>query len=168
MQATVATARCGATSTEHVTAVRRIGGIVNEASDKRELSHPDLYVGRGDTVELLGMRCSACGHVAFPRQRYGCEKCGATGAALVDVDLATDGTLTSFATVHMHQAKNIAAPFVIGEVELDAGPTVRATMVEANDAALAVGVRVAGRLHPAPAADGAAAKFELRFAKAAS
>ena len=94
--------------------------------------------------------------------------CGATGAALVDVDLATDGKLSSFATVHMHQAKNIAAPFVIGEVELDAGPTVRATMVEPNDESLDVGARVTGRLHPAPTVDGATAKFELRFAKAAS
>jgi uncharacterized OB-fold protein len=134
---------------------------------QRELSHPDLYVGRSTSVDLLGMRCAACGHVAFPRQRYGCEKCGATGAALVDVDLATDGKLVSYATVHMHQAKNIAAPFVIGEVELDAGPTVRATMVEADDESLSVGTRVTGRLHPAPAADGVAAKLELRFAKVA-
>ena len=140
------------------------------ASAERELSHPDLYAARdGATVELLGMRCGSCGYVAFPRQRYGCEKCGATGAALADVGLATDGKLASFATVHMHQAKGgIAAPFVIGEVVLDAGPTVRATMVEPNDESLDVGARVTGRLHPAPSAEGAATKFELRFAKASS
>ena len=141
---------------------------MGDASTTRELSHPDLYASRdGATVELLGMRCAACGYVAFPRQRYGCEKCGATGAALADVDLKTDGKLVSFATVHMHQAKNIAAPFVIGEVELDAGPTLRATMVEPNDESLDIGARVTGRLFPAPAA-GAPAKLELRFAKVAS
>ena len=136
---------------------------------QRELVHPDLYASRdGTTVELLGMRCTTCGHVAFPRQRYGCEKCGASGAALADADLGTNGKLVSYATVHMHQAKNIAAPFVIGEVELDAGPTLRATMVEPKDESLEIGVRVTGRLHLAPTADGAAPKLELRFAKAAS
>lgn len=131
-----------------------------------ELSHPDLYRSApGDSVELLGMKCSSCGYVAFPRQRYGCEKCGATGDALKEVELGSTGTLASFATVHMHQAKSIAAPFVIGEISLDAGPTVRATMVEATDDAMRIGARVTGRLFPAPAApDTAANKFELRFA----
>ncbi len=129
-----------------------------------ELSHPDLYQRRGDTVELLGMKCARCGYVAFPRQRYGCEKCGAASAALQDVELSSNGTLASYAMVHMHQAKTIAAPFVIGEVTLDAGPTVRTTMVEADDAAMRIGARVAGRLHPAPAAaDAPAQKLELRF-----
>jgi hypothetical protein len=130
-----------------------------------ELSHPDLYQRtRGDSVELLGMKCARCGYVAFPRQRYGCEKCGAAGNALKDVDLSSNGTLASYATVHMHQAKTIAAPFVIGEISLDAGPTVRATMVEADDTAMQIGARVTGRLHPAPAApDAPAQKFELRF-----
>jgi uncharacterized OB-fold protein len=142
---------------------------MSDASIKQELSHPELYTSRdGTTVELLGMRCSACGHVAFPRQRYGCEKCGASGTVLAYIELETNGKLVSYATVHMHQAKNIAAPFVIGEVELDAGPTLRATMVEPNDESLDIGARVAGRLHPAPAADGAEHKFELRFAKATS
>ena len=47
-----------------------------------ELSHPDLYRRHGDSVELLGMKCARCGHVAFPRQSYGCEKCGASGDAI--------------------------------------------------------------------------------------
>jgi uncharacterized OB-fold protein len=130
-----------------------------------ELTHSDLYrASRGDSVELLGIECSKCGFVAFPRQRYGCERCGAAGDALHDVELSSDGTLASYATVHMHQAKTIAAPFVIGEIALDAGPTVRATMVEPDDAAMQIGARVSGRLHPAPAAaDAAAQKLELRF-----
>ena len=142
---------------------------MGEASSDRELSHPDLYASDGDSVELLGIRCEACGYVAFPRQHYGCETCGATGAALRDVRLPSHGRLTSFATVHVHQAKNIAAPFVIGEVELDAGPTLRATMVEPTDEALRVGARVTGRLFPAPAPgpDGAA-RLELRFQQVAA
>ena len=130
-----------------------------------ELSYPDLYRGTtGNSVELLGMKCTSCGYVAFPRQRYGCEKCGASGAALKDAELGSSGTLASFATVHMHQAKAIAAPFVIGEINLDAGPTVRATMVEATDDAMRLGARVTGKLFPAPAApDATSIKLELRF-----
>lgn len=130
-----------------------------------ELSHPDLYRSAGgDSVELLAMKCARCGHVAFPRQRYGCEKCGAVGDALHDVELRSSGTLASYATVHMHQAKTIAAPFVIGEVALDDGPTLRATMVEVSDEAMQIGARVAGRLFPAPGpADAATTRLELRF-----
>lgn len=133
-----------------------------------ELSHPDLYRRAGsDSIELLGMKCSHCGHVAFPRQRYGCEKCGAAGDMLQDVELSSNGTLASYATVHMHQAKTIVAPFVVGEIALDAGPTLRATMVEPTDAAMHIGARVAGRLFPAPAApDAPARKLELRFSLA--
>jgi uncharacterized protein len=128
-----------------------------------ELSHPDLYQRRGDSVELLGMKCTRCGYVAFPRQRYGCEKCGAAADALNDMPLSSNGTLASYATVHMHQAKTIAAPFVIGEIALDAGPTVRATMVEPDDTAMQIGARVTGRLYPMPVADPPAQKLELRF-----
>jgi len=131
-----------------------------------ELSHPDLYRGSGgDSVELLGIKCTRCGYVAFPRQTYGCEKCGADGDALSNVELGSNGTLASYATVHMHQAKTITAPFVIGEIALDAGPTVRATMVEGDDESMQIGARVAGRLHPAPTAaeGGGAPKLELRF-----
>jgi uncharacterized protein len=131
-----------------------------------ELAQPDLYASRsGDTVHLLGMACRRCGHVAFPRQRYGCEKCGASGADLTDVELDAAGTLASYATVHMHQAKSIAAPFVIGEIKLHSGPTVRATMVEASDLAMHIGAPVVGRLFPAPSSgDSPDTRLELRFA----
>lgn len=129
-----------------------------------DLVHPDLYAARaGGMVNLLGMTCGRCGHVAFPRQRNGCEKCGATDADLTNDELVCRGTLVSYATVHMHQAKTIAAPFVIGEVKLDRGPTLRATMVEATNAALQIGARVVGTLFPAPASGDAPPRLELRF-----
>jgi uncharacterized protein len=130
-----------------------------------DLSHPDLYRKAGDSVELLGMQCSECGFVAFPRQRFGCERCGAMADCLRDIELVAIGRLASYAKVHMHQAKTIAAPFVIGEVTLDAGPTVRATMIETTDDAMHIGARVEGRLFPAPAPpDVPSDKLELRFA----
>lgn len=140
---------------------------MKDALPQPKSRHPDLYVGGADdTVDLLAMRCDGCGHVAFPRQPYGCEKCGATGASLVDVVMPACGRLASFATVHVHQAKNIAAPFVIGEITLDAGPTLRTTMVESTDAGLAIGARVEGRLVPAPG-EAPPGECELRFVQVA-
>ena len=120
-----------------------------------ELKHPELYTADGDSVALLGVCCNRCGHVGFPRQAYGCEKCGAYGPDLTDVDIPTKGRLQSFATVHHHPSPSITPPFVIGEVRLDAGLVVRATMVETTDADLEVGAPVIGTLSGAPA--------ELRF-----
>jgi len=127
------------------------------------LAHPDLYRGVADAVpggdaRLLAVRCADCGRVAFPRQHYGCEACGGTRSE--DVELDARGTLLSFATVHLHQSKSIAAPFVIGEIGLDGGPTLRITLVEPDDRGLRIGQRVRGALHPAPGGEGA---LELRF-----
>jgi uncharacterized OB-fold protein len=124
-------------------------------SEPPKLAHPDLYDADG---RLFAVRCADCGRVAFPRQRYGCEVCG--GARSEDVELEARGTLLSFATVHLHQSKSIAAPFVIGEIGLDGGPTLRLTLVEADDRALRIGARMCGVLHPAPGGEGA---LELRF-----
>ena len=134
-----------------------------------QLAHPDLYAARGGDVALFAQRCATCGHVAFPRQPYGCEKCGALERTEVELDAA--GVLASFATVHLHQSKSIAAPFVIGEIKVDGGPTLRITLVEANDAGLAIGARMKGCLAPAPpkeaAKEGSGASLtplkELRF-----
>lgn len=127
------------------------------------LAHPDLYRGVGDAVpgaaaRLLAVRCADCGRVAVPRQHYGCEACGSTRGE--DVELDAHGTLLSFATVHLHQSKSIAAPFVIGEIGLDAGPTLRITLVEPDDRGLRIGAPMRGVLHPAPGGEGA---LELRF-----
>jgi len=132
-----------------------------------QLAHPDLYAARGERVALFAQRCDACGHVAFPRQPYGCEKCGAP--AHRDIELDAAGTLTSFATVHLHQSKSIAAPFVIGEIALDGGPQIRITLVDPSDAGLAIGVRMRGRLVDVPTKEGTGSSpsplRELRFAR---
>ena len=131
-------------------------------SEAPTLAHPDLYRADG---RLLAVRCAECGRVAFPRQAYGCEACGSTRSE--DVELDARGTLLSFATVHLHQSKSIAAPFVIGEIALDAGPTIRTTLVEASDSGLAIGARMRGRLADAPPKEGTGSSLtplsELRF-----
>jgi uncharacterized OB-fold protein len=55
--------------------------------------------------------------------------------------LRAAGRLYSFATVHLHHGGDLEAPFTIGEVQLDTGPLIRATMAS-DEANLAVGDRV--------------------------
>ena len=128
------------------------------------LAHPDLYRESGDHVVLLAARCAACRRIAFPRQRYGCEKCGSR--AMTDVELPAAGTLASFATVHLHQSKSIAAPFVVGEVKIDDGPTLRLTLVEPTDEGLRIGVRMEGILFRSTSGpDPNVEHLELRFTR---
>ena len=126
-------------------------------SDATKLAHPELY---GADARLLGVRCTDCGRVAFPRQHYGCEACGSVRSE--DVELEPRGTLLSYATVHLHASKSIAPPFVIGEIGLAGGPTLRLTLVESDDGELRIGAPMRGVLHPAPGGEGA---LELRFTR---
>lgn len=96
------------------------------------------YSGPSGEPLLRGMRCSRCGMDAFPAQSYGCVRCGATGDRLESHDLATQGTLLSFAVVRTHPTH--AVPFTMGEIQLDAGPIVRAQL--SDDTRLEIGCRV--------------------------
>lgn len=98
------------------------------------------------TITLQGVACAKCGHLAFPEQHYGCEKCGATGDDLQSRALAARGTLLSRATVNLHYGKDIDAPFVVGSIKLDEGPAVRCTLVETDEGALAHGAVMVGQI----------------------
>ena len=130
--------------------------------DATPVAHPTRY---GPTpsggVRIFGQRCRQCGRVAFPRQAYGCETCGAFGADLVDEDLEATGALASFAQVHRHPGKDIDAPFVMAEIRLTSGPLLRCTLARRDAATLRVGALMPGRLQ----ADGDA-PAELRFSQA--
>ena len=82
-----------------------------------------------------------CGYVFFPPQRYGCESCGAPPEKL-EAGIARTGTLHSYATVHLHQGKDIEAPFTVGLIVLDDGPAVRSTLTDRTDEGLAIGDRM--------------------------
>ena len=91
-------------------------------------AHDGLYDTAEDPPRLRGVRCDACGAVAFPPFGIGCEVCGSD--AIGTVSLAGAGTVHSVATVHLHGGKDIDAPFTIAEIQLDDGPLIRATLVE--------------------------------------
>lgn len=127
------------------------------------LLKPELYAcDASGRVSLKGGTCSACDYVFFPMQTRGCERCGAHGTALAETDLGTNGRLVSAATVHFHAGKARTAPFIVGVIDLDAGPRVRTLLEEMLDAEIRAGARVTAMLVEAPGRDGEAAR-DLRF-----
>lgn len=127
------------------------------------LLKPELYAAapppaRDGAAVLHGGRCT-CGHVFFPMQRYGCEKCGRAGADLQPVALKGRGVLAASVTVHMHARPERIAPFTIGAIRLDEGPVLRALLTGPVDT-LAPGCPMVATLIPVESAEGA---LDLRF-----
>lgn len=116
--------------------------------------------GQSANPVLQGGRCR-CGHVFFPMQTYGCERCGRHGDALTPQALSTHGTLLASAVVHLHADKNRPAPFTIVKVALDDGPVVR-TLLADDSGAVALGQRMTAKLVPVQQADGETV-LDLRF-----
>ncbi len=111
---------------------------------------------------LNGGRCRACGYVYFPPQWYGCENCGAPSEQLESKSLRGEGALSSFATVHLHQGKDIEAPFTVGVIVLDDGPAIRALLTQPTDEGLKIGDRMSAVI---VTASGDGRERELRFSK---
>ena len=105
----------------------------------RVAAHKGLYDITGDRPVLQGSRCASCGTTFFPALSLGCEVCGST--QLEAIVLEATGVLHSVATVHLYQGHDIEAPFAVGEIQLDGGPLIRATMTEPL-AIGAIGARV--------------------------
>lgn len=101
----------------------------------------DLWSEEGGSAALHGRVCGVCRLKMFPPQRYGCPGCGAFGDQLLPVRLAAIGRLHSFAVVNQHPT--LETPYTVVEVELDAGPLVRALFDPA--AIPVIDGRVAGR-----------------------
>jgi len=133
-----------------------------------DLLKPTLYRSEGTAgaptrPALLGGVCDN-GHVCFPLQHYGCERCGSVD--LRPRPLAGVGRLLASARVHLHASKSREAPFTVGAIELDEGPIVR-TLILADDGPLAAGSRMATVLVPVADAEGCAC-LDLRFELEAS
>ena len=123
---------------------------------------PELFSSAAPP-ELNGRRCRACGYVFFPPQSYGCEYCGASAEQLEVKALSGAGALASFATVHLHQGKDMEAPFTVGVIVLDDGPAIRAILTQRTDAGLKIGDRMRAVIVDT-SSEGARAR-ELRFSR---
>jgi uncharacterized protein len=98
----------------------------------------------GSPPRLRCSRCEACGLVAFPAERYGCERCGALPAEHRPVDVEAVGTVKAAAEVHRHHQPDPPTPFTVLQVDVDGGPSLKGVL--AGSKALAGGDRVVGSL----------------------
>ncbi len=126
-------------------------------------AQPGLYDPADGTPQLIASTCGECGTVSFPAMTVGCEVCGALETQLANTPIAAAGTLHSVATVHLHRAKDIEAPFTMAEVKLDDGPLIRATLLEVVEVE-AIGQRVEAQWVETHTDDEGAAIVEPRFA----
>jgi len=133
----------------------------------RKAVHAELYSpDSADTPPLNGGKCRACGYVFFPPQRYGCESCGAPPEKLEAAVFAGCGRLHSYATVHLHQGKDLEAPFTVGLIVLDAGPAIRSLLTNRTDEGLTIGDRMNSVLVAAGTDQDGNEMVEMRFARA--
>ena len=128
-----------------------------------ELLKPGLYRRAGSPARpnlpaLLGGAC-VCGHVFFPLQTYGCERCG--GTDLHPKALAGAGTLLAAARVHLHAGKSREAPFTVGSIRLEDGPIIR-TLIAGKETPPRPGAAMVSLLEPVTDGEGAV-RLDLRF-----
>jgi uncharacterized OB-fold protein len=117
-----------------------------------------LSLEPGSSAPKLRARRCGCGHLSFPAQRFGCERCGLPGEQSAETSLDARGVLTALTVVRVHS--KLPVPYFIGRVTLDAGPAI--DVVLSDDPGLAVGKRVAGKLFVDKDASGAEA-LDCRF-----
>lgn len=113
---------------------------------------------------LRGGRC-ACGHVFFPMQHHGCERCGRHGDALEETLLPGHGILVASARVKLHAGPERKAPFVVVSVKLDQGPVLRTLLEEDTDELLPIGQSMSACLVEVGRSDDGESVVDLRFAR---
>jgi uncharacterized protein len=133
----------------------------------RTAVHPGLYNLDTNTPVLFGTRCNSCKGLFFPPLAIGCEICGAEANQLKPETIEAFGVLHSVATVHLHHGRGIEAPFAIGEIQLDAGPLIRATLGALVDVT-AIGARMQAEWLTVGTADDGSELTEPRFVSVTS
>lgn len=83
---------------------------------------------------LLIQRCADCGNFQHYARPF-CVACRSTNVALVEA--RGTGVLHSFTVVHRSPFDDLPAPYVVGLVKLDEGPTLLSNVVDCDPAGLA-------------------------------
>ena len=97
---------------------------------------------------LVGFRCRDCGIHVFGPATF-CQGC--TSDRLESVDLGQHGTLYSYTIVRVPPAGWPGpVPYILGQVELPAGPQVLAELVDCDKEDLRIGMAVVLALRPVP------------------
>jgi uncharacterized OB-fold protein len=109
-----------------------------QASPATKPIRPGLFVERPRPL-LLGSQCKETGKVFFPAQRMNPET--HTEGTMEPVRIEGSGTLYSFTKV-VRGLSGFASPYMLGVIQLDAGPSLIAQLEGWQGLALKEGMRV--------------------------
>ena len=135
-----------------------------ESVDPARLKITSLPEATEAAGTLIGFRCRECGACVFGPAVF-CQAC--TAFDLEPVDLGQRGQLYSYTIVRIPPAGWPGeTPYVLGQVELPAGPQVLAEVIGCDYSDLAIGMAVRLAVRPAPAANGGADKLVYKWTPA--
>jgi len=121
-----------------------------------------MYIQEDDgALRLLFLQCGQCGRLSFPASSYGCRHCGAPSEAGSVVRRPGLARLRRAVTVHQNLSPGLAAPYVVGELELAPGIVEEAVLDVPDEQGLTPGMTVR-----AVARDAGEGRYVCRFVPA--
>ena len=115
----------------------------------------------GTEGTLVGFRCRECGVSVFGPATF-CQSC--TSFDVEQVDLGRKGTLYSYTIVRIPPAGWPGpVPYILGQVELPAGPQVLAEVIDCEDSDLSIGMPVVLAIQAVPAQEGGEDKLVYKW-----
>ena len=119
----------------------------------------------GADATLVGFRCRECGVSVFGPATF-CQACSSMD--LEEVDLGQRGTLYSYTIVRIPPAGWPGeVPYILGQVELPAGPQVLAEVVDCGHDELEIGMAVELSVHAVSSHNGGPDKLVYKWRPAA-
>ena len=115
----------------------------------------------GTQGTLIGFRCRDCDVTVFGPATF-CQAC--TSFEVEPVDLGTEGTLYSYTIVRIPPAGWPGdVPYILGQVELPAGPQVLAEVVDCQQSDLSIGMPVSLAVRAVAAQEGGPDKLVYKW-----
>ncbi len=131
---------------------------MHESVDPRRLR---ITNDAGTEGTLIGFRCRECGVSVFGPATF-CQSC--TSFDLDAVDLGRLGTLFSYTIVRIPPAGWPGpVPYVLGQVELPAGPQVLAEVIDCEHSDLTIGMAVELAIQSVHSQEGAGDKLVYKW-----
>ena len=126
--------------------------------DPRRLSIADEAGAQGT---LIGFRCRECGVSVFGPATF-CQSC--TSFDLEPVDLGQTGTLFSYTIVRIPPPGWPGeVPYILGQVQLPAGPQVLAEVIDCEHSDLTIGMPVELAIQAVPSMEGGEDKLVYKW-----
>ena len=133
-----------------------------ETVDPRRLRITDES---GTEGTLVGFKCRECGVTVFGPATF-CQAC--TSFDVDQIDLGQKGILYSYTIVRIPPAGWPGpVPYILGQVELPAGPQVLAEIIDCEADDLAIGMPVELAIQAVPAQEGGQDKLVYKWRLAA-